>query len=97
MTASMALVFVIGVILTGANRDGARGLAKIKSRGGLTVVQQPASAACGEMPQAAIDLTEVDWILPLQEIAPCLDRLRNSGTYGLPAPGCGSVTEHYGI
>lgn len=90
---------VIGVILTGANRDGAHGLAKIKSRGGLTLVEEPASATCGEMPQAAIDLTEVDWILPLPEIAPCLDRLSNSVTpRGLPEQGRGgSITGHYGI
>ena len=88
---------VIGVILTGANRDGSRGLAKIKSRGGLTLVEEPASATCGEMPRAAIELTEVDWILPLQEIAPRLDRLSNAGTRGLSAQGSGSVTEHYGI
>src|SRR4029079_4005144 len=36
----------IGVILTGANRDGARGLAAIKSRGGLTIVENPDTAAC---------------------------------------------------
>jgi two-component system chemotaxis response regulator CheB len=88
---------VIGVILTGANRDGARGLANIKARGGLTLVQEPASATCAEMPQAAIDLSEVDWVLPLQEIAPCLNELSNSTQGGLPAPGRGSITEHYGI
>jgi len=88
---------VIGVILTGANRDGSRGLAKIKSRGGLTLVQEPASATCGEMPQAAIDLTEVDWILPLEEIAPQLDKLSSPTTHELPAPGRGSITGHYGI
>ena len=59
----------IGVILTGANRDGARGLAKIKARGGLTLVEDPVTAACREMPDAAIARTKVDWILPLQEMA----------------------------
>lgn len=65
----------IGVILTGANRDGARGLAEIKSRGGLTVVEEPASAICPEMPEAAIAGTKADLILPLDEIAPELYRL----------------------
>jgi two-component system chemotaxis response regulator CheB len=68
----------IGVILTGANRDGARGLAEIKSRGGLTVVEEPASATCPEMPEAAIAGTKVDLILPLDEIAPQLYQLCNS-------------------
>ena len=45
----------IGVILTGANRDGAWGLARIKASGGLTLVEDPASAAFREMPAAAID------------------------------------------
>jgi two-component system chemotaxis response regulator CheB len=66
---------IIGIILTGANRDGARGLAKIKSFGGLAVVQDPSSAESPAMPQAAMDATAVDRILPLQEIAPFLNEL----------------------
>lgn len=67
----------IGVILTGANQDGSRGLGKIKARGGVTLVQDPAFAACPEMPQAAIAQTEVDWVLPLEAIAPRLEELSN--------------------
>jgi two-component system, chemotaxis family, protein-glutamate methylesterase/glutaminase len=70
----------IGVILTGANRDGARGLAAIKSRGGLTLVEDPVSAACRELPEAAIAQTKPDWILPLEEIAPRLRQLSESAT-----------------
>jgi len=44
----------IGVILTGANADGAEGLAAIKRRGGYTVVQDPATAERREMPEAAL-------------------------------------------
>jgi two-component system chemotaxis response regulator CheB len=65
----------IGVILTGANRDGARGLAAIKSKGGLTIVEDPTSSVSPEMPKAAIAQTKVDWILPLEEIAPRLQQL----------------------
>lgn len=65
----------IGVILTGANRDGARGLAAIKSRGGITLVEDPDSAACREMPETAIAKTTPDWILPLKEIAVRLNKL----------------------
>ena len=68
----------IGVILTGANRDGALGLAKIKARGGLALVEDPASAAFREMPEAAIDSTDVDQILTLEEIAPFLIKLVTS-------------------
>lgn len=67
----------VGVILTGANNDGARGLAKIKERGGLTMVEDPLTAACREMPDAAINLTKVDRILPLRELAAGLHKLSN--------------------
>ncbi len=66
---------LIGVILTGANRDGARGLAGIKARGGLAIVQDPQSAESRAMPEAAIAATAVDRILPLPEIAPFLNEL----------------------
>jgi two-component system chemotaxis response regulator CheB len=66
---------VIGVILTGASDDGARGLAKIKRGGGLTLVQEPASAESAVMPAAAIAASEVDQILPLEQITPFLVNL----------------------
>ncbi|MDX6412519.1 MAG: two-component system, chemotaxis family, protein-glutamate methylesterase/glutaminase [Gaiellaceae bacterium] len=58
----------IGVVLTGANEDGAAGLARIKRRGGVAIVQDPRGAERGEMPAAAIAATDVDVILPLAEI-----------------------------
>ena len=63
---------VLGVILTGANADGARGVARIKKNGGFIVVQDPVSAEAPEMPQAAIASTTVDRILPLDRIGPVL-------------------------
>jgi len=72
---------VIGIILTGANEDGAAGLALIKQRGGVAVIQDPAEAARSTMPKAAIAATAADAILPLEEIGKFL--------YGLcvaPAP-----------
>jgi two-component system chemotaxis response regulator CheB len=60
---------LIGVILTGANSDGAIGLSRVKERGGVTVVQTPATAESAVMPEAAIAATTVDRILPLPEIA----------------------------
>jgi two-component system, chemotaxis family, protein-glutamate methylesterase/glutaminase len=59
---------VIGIILTGANDDGALGLARIKGRGGVALVQDPAGAARRNMPEAAIAATVADAILPLEEI-----------------------------
>jgi two-component system chemotaxis response regulator CheB len=45
---------VVGIVLTGANADGARGLAHIVRRGGRAIVQDPATAERREMPDAAI-------------------------------------------
>jgi two-component system, chemotaxis family, protein-glutamate methylesterase/glutaminase len=59
---------VIGVILTGANEDGAAGLSAIARGGGTTIVQDPATAERSEMPEAAIAATEVDDVLDLDEI-----------------------------
>jgi two-component system chemotaxis response regulator CheB len=59
---------VIGIILTGANEDGARGLARIKELGGVALIQDPAAAARRAMPDAAIATTAADAILPLEEI-----------------------------
>lgn len=59
----------IGIVLTGSGQDGAQGLAKIKAAGGLTVVEDPATAAVPSMPQTAIDIGAVDYVLPLDEIA----------------------------
>jgi two-component system chemotaxis response regulator CheB len=59
---------VIGVILTGSNADGAAGLARIKLRGGVAVVQDPAEAERPTMPEAAIAATVADAVLPLDEI-----------------------------
>jgi two-component system chemotaxis response regulator CheB len=58
----------IGIILTGANEDGARGLAEIKRRGGVAVIQDPADAVRRSMPEAAIAATAADAVLPLGEI-----------------------------
>lgn len=60
---------VIGVILTGANNDGALGLRLIKERGGLAIVQDPGTAESPLMPQAAIEATQVDYVLALPAIA----------------------------
>lgn len=63
---------VIGVILTGANDDGAQGLRLVKEKGGLAIVQDPETAEAPLMPQAAIAATSVDYVLELPEIASLL-------------------------
>ena len=62
----------IGVILTGANDDGARGLARVFELGGTAIVQDPASAQRDEMPLAALHTTPSAQVTPVAEIAPLL-------------------------
>ena len=57
-----------GLILTGANNDGAGGLKKIKAMGGLTLVQDPETAEATAMPSAAIKAADPDFVLPLGDI-----------------------------
>jgi two-component system chemotaxis response regulator CheB len=60
---------LLGIVLTGANADGARGLRAIRSAGGLAWVQEPSTALAPVMPQSAISLAGADRILPLAELA----------------------------
>ena len=62
----------IGIILTGANEDGAAGLARIKQAGGVAIVQDPRTAERSRMPEAALAATSADVVLPLEEIGPFL-------------------------
>lgn len=66
---------LIGVVLTGANDDGAAGMATIRSRGGLSIVQQPEEAEMRDMPDASLRLAGADHILPLAAIGALLNQL----------------------
>lgn len=66
---------VVGVVLTGANADGAEGLRAIRDRGGACVVQDPADAERGEMPRAALAAVPDAVVLPLRGIGPRLVQL----------------------
>ena len=63
------LSFTIGVVLTGANDDGAKGLRHIVDRGGRAVVQDPATAASPVMPNAAQRAVPEADIVPLERLA----------------------------
>ena len=65
----------VGVILTGANDDGAEGLAAIRRSGGVAIVQDPADAVRPEMPEAALLAVPDARRLPLSEIAPALEAM----------------------
>jgi two-component system chemotaxis response regulator CheB len=62
----------IGVVLTGANEDGARGLAHIVKRGGRALVQDPKTAEIPIMPEAAIRAVPSSEVLPLDALVPRL-------------------------
>ncbi|QPK64770.1 chemotaxis protein CheB [Methylomonas sp. LL1] len=60
---------LIGLILTGANQDGALGLKAVKDAGGYTLAQDPSTAYADTMPKAAIETGAVDRVLPLDALA----------------------------
>ena len=65
-----------GILLTGANIDGAAGMHKIRQRGGLTVVQDPREAQVATMPREAIRRCDAHLVLPLaaiRELLPLLE------------------------
>ncbi len=65
----------VGIVLTGANNDGSQGVKTIKERGGLVIVQDPASAYMKAMPESAILATDIDYVLPLEDIGSLLLQL----------------------
>ena len=66
---------VVAVLLTGANSDGTRGLARIRSAGGYAIVQDPKTAESPEMPAAAIKEGVVDKVVALDDISKELVRI----------------------
>lgn len=72
MFESAALAFgasACGVLLTGGNEDGARGLAVMQKAGGLALVQDPKDAECAAMPQSALAIMQPTFVGKLDEIA----------------------------
>ena len=66
---------LIGVVMTGANSDGAVGLGHIRACGGTAIVQDPEDAYAAAMPRSALDLAGADHCVPLPEIASLLNQL----------------------
>lgn len=66
---------VAGIVLSGALDDGTAGLTAVKRQGGVAIVQEPSTALHSGMPQSAIDHVDVDYVVPLTEIAPLMLRL----------------------
>ena len=66
---------IIGIVLTGANSDGSKGLKKIAARGGQTIVQDPDTAEIQMMPASAQKAVRKARVLDLEEIAKHLVKL----------------------
>jgi two-component system chemotaxis response regulator CheB len=74
----------VGVVLTGANQDGAAGLRQIADAGGHCVVQDPETAEVRVMPRSALKAVPEACVLPLEQIGPHLAGIR--GRHVPPCP-----------
>jgi len=72
---------LLGIVLTGANADGAEGLAAIRACGGRAWVQRPDTAASSEMPASALERAGADGVFGLDDMSARLAALR------APQPG----------
>ena len=76
---------VAGLVLSGANQDGAEGLAKIHETGGVAIVQSPATASSPMMPEAALRRVGPSaHVVPLGDIAAFLSRLFGAKSRSFP-------------
>jgi two-component system, chemotaxis family, protein-glutamate methylesterase/glutaminase len=66
---------VVGVVLSGGRDDGSAGLYAIKARGGIAIVQDPNEAITPNMPQNALNMVDIDFCLPVRQIADVLVQL----------------------
>jgi len=62
------------ILFSGSNRDGARGMLKLREAGSLTIAQHPDDAEMPEMPASAINLNGVDYVLRTSEIFELLNK-----------------------
>ncbi|MBN1251920.1 MAG: chemotaxis protein CheB [Bacteroidales bacterium] len=79
--ASAAYAFkskLVGIILSGANKDGAYGLSQVKENGGLTIVQDPKECQVKTMTEAAINATDVDYVYSSEKIIEFLIKINKN-------------------
>jgi len=66
---------LIGIVLTGSNNDGTKGIKQIMECGGLAIIQDPKTAESSTMPASAIAVIQPDYILSLEKIVQLLIKL----------------------
>ena len=66
---------LIGILLSGANKDGAIGMKTIHEKGGITIVQEPSECLIDTMPTAALRITNIDYTLSIENIIKFLTEL----------------------
>jgi two-component system chemotaxis response regulator CheB len=74
-TASIYRNRLLGIVLSGANKDGALGMKKIAELGGITIVQDPNECEVSTMTQGTLDITKVDHIMKVDQIIKYLKNL----------------------
>jgi two-component system chemotaxis response regulator CheB len=82
--ASAAYVYrnrLIGILLSGANRDGGLGMKHISEKGGRTLVQEPTECMIETMPKAALELARIDHVLTIDGIITFLNELSQQYKY----------------
>jgi two-component system chemotaxis response regulator CheB len=84
----------VGIVLTGANADGAEGLAAIAEQGGLAIVQSPATAASPTMPRAALEAVPSARVMPIPAIVDLLTTLPVASTRARVADRADATPEH---
>ena len=65
----------VGVVLTGSGSDATDGVQEVKACGGIVIAQDPATSEHAGMPRAAIASGAVDYVLPLDAIAPAIAQI----------------------
>ncbi|MBI2895074.1 MAG: PAS domain S-box protein [Deltaproteobacteria bacterium] len=77
----------VGIVMSGSGSDGTKGLAAIRARGGLTIVQAPETAKHDSMPRSAIEAGAADHVLPIERVPAIL--MEHAGQDGMPPPEAG--------
>ncbi len=66
---------MVGILLSGANKDGAKGMYHVKKNGGITIIQDPETCQVRTMPEAACKLTKIDHSYTIEQIISYINEL----------------------